>query len=269
MEAIVRRIFQPLLKEQLSWRDLFPTFDNPQLIDPKSIGIVRLCAKINLPFPVESNAGYATWWHLLHEVGHWAVKPPNYLEYSNWMRDDITVTRGRLLIPAGTIPGVEKPVDIPNFRMYGAGNDLIPNVALLYDTTPNEFETRVWSLDVIERFGWPHPFDENKMNGVADVTSGDSAFHKISSGRVWFRGQAGDQSIRRSMANWAIDPLSNRFRAMDDGFVVPYLAPVTSSHLIANMDAMHNHYNPEVVNKADREEWIEDYLLPRYRKYLV
>jgi len=248
---------------QLGWRDLFPSYGDPSEIDPKLMALVRLCGNVELPFPAEPKRPYSTWWHSLHEIGHWAVKPPWYLAYSNWMREDIVITRGHLHIPANTIPGVDT-IDVAGFLAYGAGNDLIPDIALLRDPTPGEHETRVWALQVIQKFGWPHPFDENKIGGAVATTAGDTAFHKASSARVWFRGHLSNPDIARSMLQWGINPLSGSVRAKNDGFLLPHPMPRSVHEMVVNMQAIYPRYSPEALTPIEQEMWVSEYLYPRF-----
>jgi hypothetical protein len=252
-----------VIGQELGWQDLFPSYNDPAEIDPKLLTLVQLCGDIELPFPAEPKRPYSTWWHSLHEIGHWAVKPPWYLAYSNWMRGDIVIRRGHLHIPAHTIPGVGE-IDRPGYLVYGAGNDLIPDISLLRDPTPGEFETRVWSLLMIRRFGWPHPLDENKTDGMVAVTSGDQAFHKAASARVWFREQINDPTIACSLQQWGIDPASGHYRAKGHGFLLPYPRPRGVSEIVTNMDAIYRRYNPDAITPTERESWITDYLFPRF-----
>jgi hypothetical protein len=227
--------------------------------------LVGLCGDLELPFPAEPKRPYSTWWHSLHEIGHWAVKPSWYLGYSNWMRDDIVIRRGHLHIPANTIPGVGE-IERLGYLVYGAGNDLIPDISLLRDPTAGEWETRVWSLLVIQHLGWPHPLDENKRTGVVNITSGDEAFHKAASARVWFREQVNDPTIACSMAQWGLDPARGLFRAKGHGFLLPYPRPRSFYEIVGNMDAIYRRYRPDAVTSAERHAWIEDYLFPRFMK---
>lgn len=247
----------------LGWQELFPSYSDPREIDPKLFQLVGLCGEIGLPFPAERNHAYSVWWHSLHEIGHWAVKPPWYVAYSNWMRDDITIRTGTLDIPEGTIPGTPG-VRIENYQVYNAGNDLIPDISLLYDATPGEDETRVWSLQVIQRYGWPHPFDENQIGGVAGVTSGDEQFHKAASARVWFKGHLHNPDIARSMLRAGIDPPSGMFRAADYGFRLPHPEPENLEQMLANMDAVYARYGFGGTTETERTAWINDFLVPRY-----
>lgn len=83
--------------------------------------------------------GYERWWHLLHEIGHFAVKPDSYITlwqehggmgvpYMNWF----------------TKSGVFKPDD----------------------PTPDEWGVRAWCLLVLELFGWVNPLESGRWNSA-------------------------------------------------------------------------------------------------------
>jgi hypothetical protein len=173
--------------------EMFPAFSGPEDLDPRHITLLELCAAIEVPFPAERNRSYGTWWHSLHEIGHWAVKPGWYVDYSRYLLDDLHTVWGSLEIPAGTVAGVDRDVRLPRIGRYVGGNDVIPEIALFRDPTPNELETRFFSLQVIAMNGWTHPFEDNR----AGVTTGDEEFHKPASARVWARRNSMTPTSRR------------------------------------------------------------------------
>jgi hypothetical protein len=224
---------------------------------------VEFCARLGLPFPAEPKRPYSSWWHALHEVGHWAVKPRWYIDYALILRDDIRVTTGELLIPEGIIPGVGA-IHIERFSTYRAGNDLIPDIALYRDPTLGESEVRTWSLLMLMYFGWQHPFKENSGPAGVDIRSGDSKFFQPGSARVWFPGQIHNPAIRAALSGWGIDPPTGRFRARNDGFELPHPAPRRFGDLVANLVAIYQRYGTSGEWELTVEPWIEYYLRPRY-----
>jgi hypothetical protein len=243
--------------------DVFPAF-RPADIDPRLITILQLCAEVGLPFPVEHNAPYAEWWHSLHEVGHWAVKPQWYINYSAYLIEDIRISRGSLFIPAGTIPGVGE-VDLPELSLYQAGNDVIPEIGLYRDPTPAEFECRVWSLQVIELMGWSHPFDDN----TTGVFVGDQHLHKPASARIWAPPQLHDPVITGNMDRWGINPLAGRFRAWEapgnGQFTLPHPRPTCHAQIMANIQQVHDQLGTaETFVTAGEARYWRTYLSRRW-----
>jgi hypothetical protein len=165
----------------LNLMDLFPAFTGPEELDPRLLEIVELCAEIGVPFPAEKNKAYGNWWHSLHEVGHWAVKPDWYIAYAEYLIGDLETSWGSLCVAGNTVSGFERPIDLPILGWYKGGNDVIPEIGMYKDPTLGEHETRVWALQVIQEKGWPHPFDDN----TGRVDTGDHFFHKPASARVW------------------------------------------------------------------------------------
>jgi hypothetical protein len=234
---------------------MFPAFDGPHQLDERHIELLELCAYIDIPFPAERNRSYGTWWHSLHEIGHWAVKPDWYIGYSRYLLDDLATTWGQLIIPAGTVPGVHRHVDIPRIGRYIGGNDVIPEIGLLRDFTPGERETRVWSLQVIKQMGWPHPFEDN----TAGVSTGDEHFHKPASARVWLPAQLHDLDIRARMDRWNVNVFEGRYRACPapsgENFILPFPRPVSHTQMIDNIRAVHDMCGEVQLTSAERADW--------------
>lgn len=63
-------------RRTISLRELFPTAEGrPTQLQ---VQVLKLSQNIGVPFTVEPNPKYANWWHSLHEIAHWAVKPRWY-----------------------------------------------------------------------------------------------------------------------------------------------------------------------------------------------
>ncbi|SHF07698.1 hypothetical protein SAMN05444392_10774 [Seinonella peptonophila] len=235
--------------------EMFPAFSNPQELDHRQIELLQLCAQIGVPFPAERNKSYGTWWHSLHEIGHWAVKPDWYIQYSSYLLDDLATTWGVLKIPAGTVKGIDYPIMLPKIGRYVGGNDVIPEIGMYNktDPTPGEHETRVWALQYLELKGWNHPFDDNTKK----ITTGDEFFHKPASARVWATPQINDPEICTKMAWWGLNVPEGQFRpAEDEEFVLPYPTPVNHQEMVANMDAITSHYGGKVLKSDERSYWL-------------
>lgn len=243
--------------------DMFPSFSGPEELEPRQIALLELCAKIGVPFPAERNKAYGTWWHSLHEIGHWAVKPGWYVEYSQYLLDDLATTWGSLVIPAGTVKGVDRRIEIPRIGRYVGGNDVIPEIGLYIDPTPGEHETRVWSLQIIQQMGWNHPFDDN----TTGVKTGDEYFHKPASARVWATPLLKSPTVVNKMRRWGLDVPTGKYRpaAMVGGreFTLPHPKPVCHEQMVANMDAIYWYCGERNLTPEERTYWL-DYLKKRW-----
>lgn len=244
--------------------ELFPAFGDPSELDTKQIALVQLCAKIGVPFPAETNKSYGNWWHSLHEIAHWAVKPQWYVQYAQYLVDDLAQTWGSLHIPAGTVPGVDHEVRIERLGRYVGGNDVIPDIGLYSDPTPAEQEVRCWSLQFLERMQWPHPFDDN----VERVTTGDHFFHKAASARVWATPLKDSRRIAGHLRRWGIDVRNGRYRPypMIDNipFALPYPRPCSHKQMIRNMDAILACCVKTPLTTELRRYWLNDFMLRRW-----
>ncbi|HEY6736611.1 MAG TPA: hypothetical protein VI322_02735, partial [Candidatus Saccharimonadia bacterium] len=218
--------------------ELFPALGHFE-VDKRLIQLLNFCHKQQLPYPVESKGAYAVWWHALHEVGHWAVKPRWYIDLAVSLFPSLTIYTDNVFIPAGSAPGVVHDLHLPAFQWYQAGNDVIPDLGMWEDPTPGEPETRLWCLLMLRKFCWPHPFDDN--TGLVDV--GDYLFHKPSSARVWAPFILEDETLWASFRRWGIDPASGRFRSLEapnaGSFTLPYPRPHTHDELWSNYRAVY------------------------------
>lgn len=231
--------------------DMFPSFAGPEELDSRQIALLELCAQIGVPFPAERNKAYGNWWHSLHEIGHWAVKSDWYIDYSRYLIDELHTTWGSLDIPAGTVKGVDRDIHLPKIGRYVGGNDVIPEVGLYIDPTPGEHETRVWSLQVIEKMGWEHPFSDNTKS----VFKGDHFFHKPASARVWATPQVGSPKILQKMERWGLNVPNGQFRPTDS-FALPFPTPVTHLEMAENMDAIYQHCEERGLTNDERDYWL-------------
>ena len=234
---------------------MFPAFEGTDQLTEQHVVLLELCARIGIPFPAERNRAYGNWWHSLHEIGHWAVKPDWYIDYSRYLLDDLHTTWGSLTIPSGTVPGVDRDVFLPRIGRYVGGNDVIPEIALLRDPTPGEEETRVWSLQVIEMMDWAHPFRFN----LGHVKVGDDHFHKPGSARVWLAAQVSDPRIAARMERWGLNAAQQRFRPYDapDGapFELPFPRPERHEEMMENVRAIHTAFGDGAPRLQERIDW--------------
>jgi hypothetical protein len=238
--------------ESFTLMDMFPAFTGPEELDHRQINLLELCSRIGVPFPAERNKAYGNWWHSLHEIGHWAVKPDWYIHYSQYLIDDLHTIWGSLHIPSGMVKGIDRDIYLPKIGRYVGGNDVIPEAGLYVDPTPGEHETRVWSLQIIEMMGWNHPFDDN----TSGVSRGNDFFHKPASARVWATPLIDNRIIRERMERWGLDIPNSKCRPEDDLFTLPYPTPVRHKEMVDNMDAIYQYCGERDLTSGEREYWL-------------
>ena len=244
--------------EQFGVSDVLPLFDGWQ--DPalthEHVTLLELAAEIGAPYPSEiTHKSYATWWHALHEIGHFAVKPDWYLDLAEaTYPEELTRRMGALVVPK--IEHVTDGTTIEGLTIYRAGNDVIPRIGMLKDPTLSEDAVRIWSLQVIDALGLTHPSEELENVGAR---TGNTFYHQESSARVWLKAQAKDPARLEQMQEWGINPLEGNFRPSKHiDFMPPHPRPVYFEDVIENIEAVHDTFAPDVkITAAELAEWRE------------
>ncbi len=248
----------PKSLEQLDVNDVFPLFDGWEdpALKPEHITMLKLSYDIGAPYPAEvTHKSYAGWWHALHEIGHFAVKPEWYLDLAEaTYPEELTRRIGSIAVPK--IEHVTEGVTIEALQIYTAGNDVIPRIGMLRDPTLSEEAVRIWSLQVIEALDLTHPSDELDSMGAR---TGNTSYHQESSARVWLRYQAKDPARLEQMEFWGINPLEGKFRpTRNTDFEPPHPKPEYFEDIIENIEAVHDTFSPEVkISAAELSEWRE------------
>lgn len=138
--------------EPMEINQLVPNIDTEHVAagtDHLSI-VVELCQETGLPYPIENNPKYSSWWHALHEVGHFAVLTPGYRRIGSMLMGITTKTvllKGGSEFPSGPL------------NVYLAGNDVLPSLFEPNIVLPYELETRTWCLEVLKKLDLPHPMN--------------------------------------------------------------------------------------------------------------
>jgi len=219
---------------QFSLQDLFPAYQ-PNELEPQYVGLLQLCAQINVPFPIERTKVRGHWWRMLHKIGHFAVKPDWYLQYARYLNDELIPTHGRAYFAGGTLNGLPNSITIPNIKVYEGSADTLPDVGLYKDPTLGGREAYMWALDVAQMTGWSVPGDASD----ADILH--SRRHH-----------------RHNMAEWALDVPGGMLRPHDarnrPRFSLPYPYPATHAQLGAN-SVLIQAMGTRSATKKQRIEW--------------
>lgn len=253
--ALPKEVLQP--PRSVSLRELFPTAEG----HPTSLQlqVLKLSQDIGVPFPVEPNPKYANWWHSLHEVAHWAVKPPWYNRPNAGAN---TIPLYSTMLQRNTHPEIS---GLNEVSFYHGGNDIIPNMGMYRNPTPAEDQVRPWTILTLHRMGWEHPFRtilrEHKLPSEMRKL-GDDGWHKAATAHVWSPVTPAEPERIAVMAQFGINPLIDNFRPEPDGFELPHQSPASPIELRENFDAVLKKYrkktaildNPE-ADKLGEEYW--------------
>lgn len=114
---------------------------NGAFITPSIDEVVKLGLEIGVPIvDINIPPGYDKWWHVLHEIGHFAVKPDKYIDV--WRRH-------------GALKGV--PCMDWHLDLSSGATKSCPTELAIFDPTPNEWGVRAWCLSVLKLKGWRNP----------------------------------------------------------------------------------------------------------------
>ncbi|MGB3496289.1 MAG: hypothetical protein WBA57_26410 [Elainellaceae cyanobacterium] len=97
---------------------------------PTITDVLDFAHSIGIP-EISIKPGYEKWWNILHEIGHFAVKPDSYLQL--WREHG-------------------SPDAIPNLNWLSGNGIIKPQ-----DPTPDEWGVRAWCLSVLQHQGWLNP----------------------------------------------------------------------------------------------------------------
>ncbi len=249
--------------------ELFPAYDESEPVPQTLLDLVKASNEFGVPFPAEPNRKYANWWRSLHEIAHWAVKPPVYTA---------TIFGGRvipILQTSLSLDGTSPPSDV---FYYKAGNDIIPDAELGrgIDPTPDEMEVQAWVCRYMERVSYRHPFADilAQAQSYQEVSSlGDGGWHKPATMRVWNPTVQFRPKTVRAMAYFNLDPLRGTFRADDKGFTFPFPNSSKFSEVMANKDALLIAYAGKnslpLPVKSDEDRTIEALYQNTYSEWMM
>jgi hypothetical protein len=222
---------------QFSLGDLFPAYQTHEL-EPQHIGLLQLCTRIGIPFPVERARAHASWWRMLHKIGHFAVKPDWYLQYARYLNDELAISQGGVYIAGGTVKGLPSSITIPNAKIFVGDSDALPDAGLHKDPTLDGREAYLWAQDFIRLVGWAVP------DGLSDKGI-------IVRSRAYYR---------RRMAEWAVDVRGAILRPRDarnrNRFSLPYPRPRNHAEMAVNATLIHAMGGVNLT-KTERTEWAK------------
>lgn len=268
-----RKDSQPSPEKQFKpgLRELFPAYIEGDPIPQRLLDLVQVSNNLGVPFPAEPNRKYANWWRSLHEIAHWAVKPPIYTA-TNFGGREIPI-----LHTVVSFDVTSPPVDV---LYYNAGNDIIPDAELGrgIDPTPDEMEVQAWVCRYMEKVGYAHPFAEILHAGqsYAKVSElGDGGWHKPASMRVWNPTSQFRPKTVQTMAYFDLDPMRGRYRADDKGFTFPFPNPDSEdfSAVKANQEALKKYYSGRkelpMPSKSEDDNAIEALYQDTYSEWVI
>lgn len=203
------------------------------------IELIAFCQANELPFPVEANAGFTSWWHCLHEIAHWAILPKWYRRLGAYVMQiqikQITPNESDVLVKSKRISS--KPI-----YYYHAGNDVIPSLGMAENPMPYEAEVRTWCLNALDIFDYNHP-------------SSEPDFSHPQSFKVWDPTLKNDKKAIRSMARFGIDFKKPQLVAIDDS--VQLENPKSLSQLIALQRIVYHKYSNSKKPYYVSEYWLK------------
>ncbi|MBD1901379.1 hypothetical protein NDI44_25605 [Trichocoleus sp. DQ-A3] len=116
------------------------TRDKGNLIIPTVADVQAFCHSIGVS-RITITPGYEKWWNVLHEIGHFAVKPDGYIAL--WRQNG--------------------GLGVPQMNWFNSNGVVKPD-----DPTPDEWGARAWCLLALEFNGWVSPLDCGKWPASND-----------------------------------------------------------------------------------------------------
>jgi hypothetical protein len=190
---------------------------------PSISEIKAFCEEIGVPFPSEANNPYASWWRLLHEIGHWAVKPDYYNEYGIKIYNLALSSDG---------------------KEYKSGSDVVPDIAMAHDPTPNEFSVRWWCILTALSKNWPLPHELEEV--VKPATA-----------RLWLADFYDPKYVEglQLLQRWGIQPLFGIYRpTMGQNFNFPHPDGIAPHEILTNHEALAEYLNTNTTLEWDPTE---------------
>jgi hypothetical protein len=216
--------------------------------------VARFATHVGIPFCVEPNPYYRTPHAVLHEVGHWAVKPTTYIEvYRHLSKRDFAVTQADVVFDER----FGEP-EVMNLAYYPGTNDRMPDWDLPegLDPTPNEKGVRAWTRHAIAQLGLMDPIAQSRQNPYATQNVGDRVVAKGSSFRTWSSMSMNSPVALAEFKAFQLDPGHHVYRPDELSLPLPYAEPHSVAELEADVHAMGTQYPDRVtVYPGQIEEW--------------
>lgn len=218
--------------------------------------VVEFAAEIGIPFCVEHNPGYQSVHSVIHEIGHWAVKPDRYIQvYRALSRKDFSILKGDISIEP---PFSAKNRIIKGVMYYDGNNDRMPDWDLPdgADPTPGERSTRAWAIKALEHLGVESPIDKSRRVPYNTRGIGDAVIAKGSSFRTWSPAVINHPDVIREFDEFGLNPAKDVFRPPDSSLTLPHLQPKTLDDMLENVQAMQGQH-PTLLTEYEgqMEQW--------------
>lgn len=216
------------------------------------IKIALLASRIGIPFCVETNPYYKSPHSVIHDLGHWAVKPNSYIGvYRSLSAREFKIV-GTYIVGASSYGFRD---DRFYLSMYPSENDRIPDWDMPdgLDPTAGERTTRAWAISTLAILGIKHPFDNSHSNynysGLGDALPG-----KGSSFRTWNPSIKNHPEVLRDLKYTGMDPDRNILRPRD--IPLPFTHPSNILEMIKNINALtESSQLPTIVYPGQMEEY--------------
>lgn len=186
--------------------------------------VLLFADQLELPRPIGNRKVFDVWFLALHEIGHSAVIPKWYRDYSDVIHYD------------------PRPVDAPCAP-------LAPDLWLLHDPTPNEDCVRLWCLQVCESMGWQNPVFE-------DVTRFGGRFYNP---RQWYMSCRSRTHCEQWLERFGVDVARGQFVSQQDGVKLPHPTGRRLWQILENHNAVYRYFGIDM--EAERYDTVHLYFL--------
>lgn len=219
------------------------------------VTLAHFSIEMGVPFCVEPNPYYRSPHAVLHEMGHWRIKPDSYNQvYRELSRRDFEVTKADVVIE----PPFGKGEVIRGLMMYAGGNDRIPDWDLPdgADPTPNEKANRLWCRYALAHLGMRDPVDIGRSVAYETRNVGDKVIAKAASFRSWAPSAIYVPKAHAEVEAFGLDPANGIFRPDESTLELPHVVDLTVDKLREDVAEMHRQHEDRVdVDPVQLEDW--------------
>lgn len=203
----------------------FNEVNQEQLIDDYA-KIAKFAGEIGVPFCVEYSPYYQSPHAVLHEIGHWAVKPNSYIDlYRSISRSEFSVVFGRFDL---ALPDSTNESTLHTLTYYDGNNDRMPDLGLPdIDGTANEKAVRAWTRGVIDYLDLSDPLDTIGGRSIERLGIGDSTIDKASSWRTYAKSSIYDPMAIAQFERFGFNPQQGEFRPDESTLIIANQNPKT------------------------------------------
>jgi hypothetical protein len=223
------------------------------------IALAHFSVEMGVPFCVEPNPYYRSPHAVLHEMGHWRIKPDSYNQvYRELSARDFEISVGDVVIE----PPFGEGEVILGLMMYAGNNDRIPDWDLPdgADPTPHEKANRLWCRYALAYLSMQDPVETGRSNPyqVLSPGVGDKIIAKGASYRTWSPATIHAQRAMADVAAFGFDPANGVFRPDETTLELPHVSGITVQKLRENVAALQEQHNDRVdVLPEQMKDWDE------------